>query len=222
MKKLAPALKKADNVKKLTTMLDANLNKKVGGSGVGTPILYNMDFQSNVFVERNPALNLAVMHRRHNCVAELLRRGADVNLVDRGGFSPLMDAAWNGEMNMVITLLKYGADPNAVGHSHFSGGIKTTERTAAEWARIRGHGERRVDLPGAALPCRRRCSCRTPAASRFRGHVTSPRPPPPSPPPPFLPRTSGGRGAHRELGRYARERAAGGAGEARGVAAIAR
>ena len=81
------------------------------------------------------------MFRRHNCVTELLRRGANVNLADRGGFTPLMDAAWNGEMNMVIVLLKHGADPRALGHSHFSGGIKTTERTAAEWARIRGKEE---------------------------------------------------------------------------------
>lgn len=44
-------------------------------------------------------------------------------------------------MTKVITLLKHGADPRASGHSHFSGGIKTTERTAAEWARIRGHEE---------------------------------------------------------------------------------
>ena len=40
-----------------------------------------------------------------------LTPGADVNLADRGGFTPLLLAAWSGNLQLAVTFLKHGADP---------------------------------------------------------------------------------------------------------------
>ena len=45
-------------------------------------------------------------------VHALLRRGADINAVDRMGRTALMDAAWEGHAAVVKLLLEAGADPS--------------------------------------------------------------------------------------------------------------
>jgi ankyrin repeat protein len=46
-------------------------------------------------------------------VQALLTQGADVNAKDKGGFTALMDAAWEGHTDTVQALLAQGADVNA-------------------------------------------------------------------------------------------------------------
>jgi hypothetical protein len=47
-------------------------------------------------------------------VAELIRRGADVNKADKRGVTPLMAAAARGQLETIKLLLQKGANPNAV------------------------------------------------------------------------------------------------------------
>ncbi|HEA64703.1 MAG TPA: ankyrin repeat domain-containing protein, partial [Candidatus Aminicenantes bacterium] len=46
-------------------------------------------------------------------IQALLASGADVNVKDINGFTPLIGAAATGKMEIVDVLLKHGADPNA-------------------------------------------------------------------------------------------------------------
>jgi ankyrin repeat protein len=74
----------------------------------------------------------------------LLEHGAPVNARQgRGslGFTPLMEAAFNGQLDMVETLLSHGADPS----------LRDEEgRTAADHARARGHAPAAERLGSAA------------------------------------------------------------------------
>jgi ankyrin repeat protein len=74
----------------------------------------------------------------------LLERGAPVNARQGGGslgFTPLMEAAFNGQADMVETLLTHGADPAL---------RDDAGQTAADHARTRGHSVLADRLGGAA------------------------------------------------------------------------
>jgi ankyrin repeat protein len=59
--------------------------------------------------ERNALLNLAVIHQRHKVVKWLVEvQHADVETVDRGLFTPLMNAAYAGDKYLVRFLLQKG------------------------------------------------------------------------------------------------------------------
>ena len=58
----------------------------------------------------NTVLMWAVTHRHRGAAVELLRAGADVNLPDVIGGTPLIVAAGNGDTEMVLLLLEAGAD----------------------------------------------------------------------------------------------------------------
>ena len=74
----------------------------------------------------------------------LLEHGAPVNARQGHGslgFTPLMEAAFNGQVDMVEALLAHGADP----------GLQDDHgRTAADHARAQGHGALAERLGGAA------------------------------------------------------------------------
>lgn len=78
----------------------------------------------------NTALNAAVFGRRHEVVRLLLDRGADPNVRQRGGWTPLHRAAFLGDGAMVELLLQRGAAAEA----------QTDDgRTAEAIAREQGH-----------------------------------------------------------------------------------
>lgn len=134
LRKAHVLLRRGDNV--------VSLRKLVGEASA--KFGFCVDHQSGVVLERNPLLNLAVMLKRPKVVAWLVvEANAAVNLADLGGFTPLMDAAWAGDRELVRLLLHFGADPKRRGHSHFSGGIKLSGpwHDAAGWARAKGHDE---------------------------------------------------------------------------------
>jgi len=54
----------------------------------------------------------AVSQRNDRAVRDLLNKGADVNLQDKNGCTPLSIAAINGKVSTVKLLLESGADPN--------------------------------------------------------------------------------------------------------------
>jgi|CXWL01.1.fsa_nt_gi ankyrin repeat protein len=92
-------------------------------------------------------LHSAAAHRaapaRQAMVSALLAAGADPNAVQHGGFTPLMQAASQGDAALVEVLLAAGADRRATS----DGG-----QTAAELAAARGHAALAVELTVAPSP----------------------------------------------------------------------
>lgn len=83
-----------------------------------------MNYTSGVVLERNSLLNLAIIAERVKISRWLIEeKGADLESSDRGGFSPLINAAWNGDKKMVRYLLARGCDRNKVGLFHSSKGL---------------------------------------------------------------------------------------------------
>ena len=106
---------------------------------------FEVDYVSGIVLERNSLLNLAVIERRHKIAKYLIEeKKADLETCDRGQFTPLMNAAWNGDKHMVRYLLKRGGDRTKVGFNHVSQGLASASfrgRNAEGWARQRGHAE---------------------------------------------------------------------------------
>jgi len=100
---------------------------------------FNLNYTSGVLCERNSILNLAVICRRHKCSKWLIdTKGADIATTDRGGFTPLLNAAWNGDRYLAKFLLSRGANRIDVGTSHSSCPLAPSNfegMTAEGWAR---------------------------------------------------------------------------------------
>jgi len=104
---------------------------------------FDINYSSGVVCERNSLLNLAVIHKRHKVVRWLVEtKGADIESQDRGGFTPLLNAAWNGDRYLVRFFLCRGANRKHVGTCHYTKPLAAPDfegRTAAGWAEHRGH-----------------------------------------------------------------------------------
>ena len=131
--KAAPLIFKADKLNQIQKLIKASRKK----------FEFNVSYTSGVVCERNSLLNLAVINRRHKIAKWLLEEcGANIETVDRGNFSPLLNAAWNGDRSMVRYLLIRGANRKLIGKYHSSGGICPVDfqgHNAEGWARERGH-----------------------------------------------------------------------------------
>jgi hypothetical protein len=103
---------------------------------------FEVDYTSGTVEERNSLLNLAVINGRHKCVRWLMDvKNADIETSDRGLFTPLCNAAWNGDVQMVRYLMRQGASRKKIAKFHSSSGIapKHDGLTPEEWARKRGY-----------------------------------------------------------------------------------
>jgi ankyrin repeat protein len=78
------------------------------------------------------ALHAALAGPAPEIARSLIDAGADVNAVQQDGVTPLHEAAANGNLELVKLLLAHGADASA---------RDAKQRTAADFARERGHGE---------------------------------------------------------------------------------
>jgi uncharacterized protein len=78
------------------------------------------------------ALHFAAQDRHSKLVDELLKRGANPNLVNSHGNSPLWVSLMNsrGDYSIVKSLLSAGADPD---HKNAHGRIRATSQPAWEW-----------------------------------------------------------------------------------------
>ena len=83
---------------------------------------FDINYSSGVICERNAILNLAVIHRRQKIVKWLLetKERLDIETSDRGGFTPLMNAAWAGDRMLVRLLLGKGCDRAKIGTGHYT------------------------------------------------------------------------------------------------------
>jgi Ankyrin repeats (many copies) len=106
---------------------------------------FDVNYISGVVCERNSLLNLAVIHKRHKVTRWLVDiKKADIETFDRGNFTPLLNAAWEGDRTMVRYFLQKGADRSVRGTQHYSKAIAPPGfegMTADQWADKRGHPE---------------------------------------------------------------------------------
>ncbi|KAL7498138.1 hypothetical protein ACHAWT_009662 [Skeletonema menzelii] len=104
---------------------------------------FDVNYTSGVVLERNSLLNMAIIDKRTKIAKWLLeQKNADIESWDRGQFTPLLNAAWNGDKHMVRYLLARGADRTKTGLNHSSKGLAPAGFSglrAEEWARQRGH-----------------------------------------------------------------------------------
>jgi hypothetical protein len=106
---------------------------------------FDVNYVSGVVCERNSLLNLAVIHKRHKVTKWLVdTKNADIETYDRGSFTPLLNAAWEGDRNLVRFFLQRGSNRNVKGTQHYSKGIAPPGfegMTAEQWANERGHSD---------------------------------------------------------------------------------
>ena len=104
---------------------------------------FDVDYCSGVVCERNSILNLAAMDGRHKVVKWLVdEKHADIETFDRGGFTPLLNAAWAGDKYLVRFLMQRGANRGQVGTGHYTRPLAPPDfagLTADGWAEKRGH-----------------------------------------------------------------------------------
>ena len=104
---------------------------------------FSINYVSAIVLERSSLLNMAIMHRRMKIVRWLIEeKCADIETTDRGGFTPLLNAAYMGDKFLVRLLLSKGCDRYKLGTEHSTTAlapIGTKGKTAEEWARDRGH-----------------------------------------------------------------------------------
>jgi hypothetical protein len=104
---------------------------------------FDVNYTSGIVLERNSLLNMAIIDRRTKIAKWLMEvKGADIETWDRGQFTPLLNAAWNGDKHMVRYLLARGADRTKTGLNHSSKGLAPAGfkgLNAEQWARKRGH-----------------------------------------------------------------------------------
>jgi uncharacterized protein len=67
---------------------------------------------SNTFVSRVQPLHSAAANRDPACCRLLIEAGADVNAQQADGFTPLMEAAQEGDVELAKMFLDAGADPS--------------------------------------------------------------------------------------------------------------
>ncbi|KAI2501670.1 hypothetical protein MHU86_12794 [Fragilaria crotonensis] len=102
---------------------------------------FDVNYVSGVVCERNSILNLAVIHGRYKVVRWLVEtKGSDVESSDRGGFTPLLNAAWAGNTKLVRFLMSHGCDRTKIGRGHYTKPLAAPDfkgYTAEGWARER-------------------------------------------------------------------------------------
>ena len=63
---------------------------------------------------KNSALMLAIIQKNNNLVKALLENGANTNVTDDNGWTPLAYAVERGNIHLVKLLLEHGADTNMI------------------------------------------------------------------------------------------------------------
>ena len=103
-----------------------------------------VNYRSPTLFEGNTLLNLCARHGLLKCVKLLTEsHGADVNVAEVGGFTPLINAAYRGDGPMCGYLVRQGAD------RWLRGAERAGRRHTAEyWAFAKGHSQVQYYLAG--------------------------------------------------------------------------
>ena len=101
---------------------------------------FSVNIVRGVILERNFVLNLVVMNGKLEAAQWLLEEiGADIESTDVRDFSPLLNAAFNGDTCMVRYLLSKGAHKAQIGKSLYLCLLASFEGLNAEgWAMKKG------------------------------------------------------------------------------------
>jgi hypothetical protein len=130
--KCSAALFKRDDLQKIEKLI-LKAEKDFG---------FDLNYSSGVVCERNSILNLAVINKRHKVVRWLVdTKGTNIETYDRGNFTPLLNAAWNGDRYLVRFFLQRQSNRNVRGTQHYTKGIAPPDfqgLTAEKWAEKRG------------------------------------------------------------------------------------
>lgn len=103
--------------------------------------IYSGEWRVNDCVSINnmsTMLHEAVIFDRREIISFLLRQGADPNVRDRNGMTPLLKAAALGRDYAIVELLKFGVNPNHVdpyGYTPFELAVLHEEWASAELLR---------------------------------------------------------------------------------------
>jgi ankyrin repeat protein len=71
-------------------------------------------------------------------------KNADIESMDRGNFTSLINAAWAGDKSMVRFLMQKGANRSQIGRFHYTKPVAPPDfegLTAEGWAERNGHKE---------------------------------------------------------------------------------
>ena len=110
------------------------------GSAISVKALLNKGADVNRTVAWGPsALKLAVISGDIGTIEEILDAGALVDIIDMEGWTPLMNAATEGSVEITKLLVARGANPNHIVTSNLSS--KTHGRTSLMNAAFNGHVE---------------------------------------------------------------------------------
>lgn len=107
IKRATLIMSKGDQVQKIEKLV-RNAEKRFGFDINHVPRMCN---------EHNSILNLAVIFRRSGIVKWLIesKLGMDLESRNKGGFTPLMNAHWSGDLGTFLCLLRIGCDHTKIG-----------------------------------------------------------------------------------------------------------
>ncbi|MDR3688711.1 MAG: ankyrin repeat domain-containing protein [Fimbriimonas sp.] len=91
----------------------------------------NLNVKANSSIARNSPLGATAFGGDSKIIELLLCAGADPNVADDGGFTPLHLAADSGNLEIAELLVRFGADRMAIANG----------KSAAEFAAAKGHSE---------------------------------------------------------------------------------
>lgn len=105
--KAAVVLFKGDHLQKMEKIIATSQNR----------FDFDINHTCSFRYERNSILNLAVISQRHNIVKWLIETqdGIDLETRNKGGFTPLMNAAWAEDHYLVRLLIERGCDSTKIG-----------------------------------------------------------------------------------------------------------
>ena len=70
---------------------------------------FNVDYMPGVVLERNTMLNFSIIQQKHCTTKWIIETvHANIEMVEHGRFTPLLNAVWDGDPYLVRLMLRHG------------------------------------------------------------------------------------------------------------------